>query len=164
MFNSVLPRLLFFFFFVAIKCLLSLRALQLALLTLACWYQSNCWQAGYDMGRGVVDLFWTCLETCLELPKSRYLVSLHSDLMDQFEGSRRLDDHQWKQYYSTWKFMRDYIKITLGLYRSLWLETAAIQWRRPSVILRNYLAQRLECSPMARETWVQSQVESYQRL
>ena len=26
------------------------------------------------------------------------------------------------------------------------------------------LAQRLECSPMARETWVQSQVESYQRL
>ena len=27
-----------------------------------------------------------------------------------------------------------------------------------------YMAQRLECSPMARETWVQSQVESYQRL
>ena len=26
------------------------------------------------------------------------------------------------------------------------------------------LAQRLECSPMAWETWVQSQVESYQRL
>ena len=26
------------------------------------------------------------------------------------------------------------------------------------------LTQRLECSPMARETWVQSQVESYQRL
>ena len=26
------------------------------------------------------------------------------------------------------------------------------------------LAQRLECSPMAREIWVQSQVESYQRL
>ena len=26
------------------------------------------------------------------------------------------------------------------------------------------LAQRLECSPMAQETWVQSQVESYQRL
>ena len=26
------------------------------------------------------------------------------------------------------------------------------------------LAQRLECSPMARETWVQSQDESYQRL
>ena len=26
------------------------------------------------------------------------------------------------------------------------------------------LAKRLECSPMARETWVQSQVESYQRL
>ena len=26
------------------------------------------------------------------------------------------------------------------------------------------VAQRLECSPMARETWVQFQVESYQRL
>ena len=26
------------------------------------------------------------------------------------------------------------------------------------------LAQRLECSPMAQKTWVQSQVESYQRL
>ena len=34
------------------------------------------------------------------------------------------------------------------------------------VILKRVLtlAQRLECSPMARETWVQSQVESYQRL
>ena len=30
--------------------------------------------------------------------------------------------------------------------------------------LTGTLAQRLECSPMARETWVQSQVESYQRL
>ena len=39
------------------------------------------------MGRGVMDLCWTCLETCLELPKSRYLVSLYSDLMDQFKGS-----------------------------------------------------------------------------
>ena len=27
------------------------------------------------MGRGVIDLCWTCLETCLELPKSRYLIS-----------------------------------------------------------------------------------------
>ena len=38
-------------------------------------YQSNCWQAGYDMGRGVMDLCWTCLEICLELPKSCYLIS-----------------------------------------------------------------------------------------
>ena len=29
--------------------------------------------------------------------------------------------------------------------------------------LSGTLAQRLECSPMARETWVQSQVESYQK-
>ena len=61
-----------------------------ALLSLACWYfsyQSNCWQAGNDMGQGVMDLCWACLETCLELPKCRYLVSLYSNLMDQFEGS-----------------------------------------------------------------------------
>ena len=31
-------------------------------------------------------------------------------------------------------------------------------------ILKMLLAKRLECSPMARKTWVQSQVESYQRL
>ena len=30
-------------------------------------YRSNCWQAGYDMGRDVMHLCWTCLETCLEL-------------------------------------------------------------------------------------------------
>ena len=34
-----------------------------------------------------MDLCWTCSEICLELPKSRYLVSLYNDLMDQFEGS-----------------------------------------------------------------------------
>ena len=34
-------------------------------------------------------------------------------------------------------------------------------WER---FLNQTLAKRLECSPMARETWVQSQVESYQRL
>ena len=33
-----------------------------------------------------------------------------------------------------------------------------------NILHQNTLAQRLECSPMARETWVQSQVESYQRL
>ena len=37
----------------------------------------------------------TCLETCLEQPKSRNLIFLYNDLMDQFEGSRRFDDHQW---------------------------------------------------------------------
>ena len=30
-------------------------------------YQLNCWQAGYEMGRGVEDLCWTCLETCQNL-------------------------------------------------------------------------------------------------
>ena len=112
MFNSVLPRLLHFAF-VGIKRLLSLHALQLAYVEkvhppplgddgglvivgqLILSYQSNCWQAGYDMGRGVMDLCWTCLKTYLELLKSPYLVSLYSNLMDQFEGSRRFDDHQW---------------------------------------------------------------------
>ena len=31
-------------------------------------------------------------------------------------------------------------------------------------VLLRILAERLKCSPMARETWVQSQVKSYQRL
>ena len=47
------------------------------------------------MGRGVMHFCWTCLETCLELLKCRYLISLYSDWMDQFEGSRWFDDHQW---------------------------------------------------------------------
>ena len=84
-------------------------------------YQSYCWQPGYGKGRRVMDLCWTCLETYLELPKISLLDFLYSDLMDQFEGSRRLDEHQWKQQSSTWKFTRDYIKITLELYRSLCL-------------------------------------------
>ena len=33
-----------------------------------------------------------------------------------------------------------------------------------SLDIKGSLAQRLECSPMARKTWVQYQVESYQRL
>ena len=69
-----------------------------ALLSLACWYlshQTACYnRLGYDMGRGVMHLCWTCLETCLELPKSRYLIFLYSDLMDQLEGSLSFDDHQ----------------------------------------------------------------------
>ena len=71
--------------------------MTVALLSLACWYfhiSRIADRLGYDMGRGVVHLCWTCLETCLELPKSRYLISLYSDLMDEFEGSRRFDDHQ----------------------------------------------------------------------
>ena len=69
-----------------------------ALLSLACWYfhiSRIADRLGYDMGWGVVHLCWTCLETCLELPKTRLLFFLCSDLMDQFEGSRRFDDHQW---------------------------------------------------------------------
>ena len=37
-------------------------------------------------------------------------------------------------------------------------------WKHTTIFQFGTLAQRLECSPMARETWVQSQVESYQRL
>ena len=69
-----------------------------ALLSLACWYfpiTRIADRLGYDMGRGVMHLCWTSLETCLELLKSCYLVSLYSHLMDQFEGFRRFDDHQW---------------------------------------------------------------------
>ena len=51
------------------------------------YHISSLAMTGWGMGRGVVHLCWTCLETCLELLKSRYLVSLYSDLMDYFEGS-----------------------------------------------------------------------------
>ena len=78
LFNSVLPRLLFFF--VAIKHLLSLRALQLAYverftllllamtaasLSLACWYFHISRIADW-LGITWVRASWTCLETCLE--------------------------------------------------------------------------------------------------
>ena len=76
MFKSVLPPSSF---------LVMMAALFIGLFILS--YQLNYWQAGYDMGRGVMDLCWTCLETCLELPKSHYLVSLYSDLIERFEGS-----------------------------------------------------------------------------
>ena len=70
-----------------------------ALLSLACWYLSH-QSANYDrLGMTWVGASCTyvviCLETCLELPISRYLISLYRDLMDQFKGSQRLDDHQW---------------------------------------------------------------------
>ena len=89
---SIAFFLAFSFFSVAIKRLLSLRALQLAyverftllflamtaaLLSLACWYfhiSRIADRLGYDMGRSVVLHCWTCLETCLELQKSRYLI------------------------------------------------------------------------------------------
>ena len=69
-----------------------------ALLSLTCWYfhvSQIADRLGYDMGQGIVHLCWTCLETFLELPKSHYLISLYSDLMDHFKGSQRFDDHQW---------------------------------------------------------------------
>ena len=102
-----------FVFFVAIKRHPSLRAIQLAYVEkvhppllvddggvvivglLILWYQSDCWQAGLWHGSGGVVAVSTCLKTCLELPKSRYLILSNSNLMDQFEGSRRFDDHQW---------------------------------------------------------------------
>ena len=135
LFNSVLPHLLFFFFFLSLsnasfpsarapagvrrkRFTILFLAMTAALLSLACWYfhiSRIADRLGYDMGRGVVNLCWTCLETCLELPKSRYLIYLYSDLMDQFEGSSSFDDHHM------WKFTRDYFKITLELYRSLCL-------------------------------------------
>ena len=42
--------------------------------------------------------------------------------------------------------------------------TSVTWWWWYIYMITGTLAQRLECSSMARETWVQSQVESYQRL
>ena len=44
----------------------------------------------------------------------------------------------------------------------MWKKQRIIHWNK-IMITFGTLAQRLECSPMARETWVQSQVESYQK-
>ena len=43
-------------------------------------------------GRGVLDHWRTCLETCLELPQISFLDFLYRDFIYQFEGSRRLGD------------------------------------------------------------------------
>ena len=53
--------------------------------------------------------------------------------------------------------MDNAIKLQVENYHECQITTA-------TPIISGTLAQRLECSPMARETWVQSQVESYQRL
>ena len=124
-----------------------------ALLSLACWYfhiSRIADRLGYYTGRGVVDLCWTSLETVLELLKSRYLIFLYSDLMDQFEGSRRFDDHQWNssaaRESSRLIILKSHLNSTghsacTSEVHDSWcarmfsnIETAAIQWRRPSVI------------------------------
>ena len=73
--------------------------MTVTLLSSACWYlshQSACYdRLGRTWVRASCTSVETCLETCLELPKSRYLIFLYSDWMDQFEGSRGFDDHQW---------------------------------------------------------------------
>ena len=101
LFNSVLPGLLFFFFFffvVAIKHFLSLHVLQLALLSLASWYFYIS-RIADRLGMTWVGASWTSVGLFWDLSwtaKISLLVSLYSDLMDEFEGSRRFDDHQWK--------------------------------------------------------------------
>ena len=134
-------------------------ALFVGLLILS--YQSNCWQAGYSMGRDVMVFCWTCLETCLELPKSRYLVSLYSDLMDQFEGSMSTSENSSVARESSRVIILKSRLNSTGhsactsevrdifdrqpmypMADDSWCarafsnpETVAIQWRRPSVIL-----------------------------
>ena len=139
--------------------------MTVALLSLACWcfhISRIADRLGYDTGRGVVHLCWTCLKTCLELPKSRYLVSLYSDLMDQFEGSMitceniiatRESSHVIilkSRLKSTghsaararfWTFL--IVRPMYPMTDDSWcartfsnFEPATIQWRRPSVILQ----------------------------
>ena len=106
-FNSVLTRLLFFFFFWSLPnvfflyhsflpcTLASVRrkcspfvflATASAFLLSASWclsHQSACYdRLGYDMRRAASASVETCLKTCLELPKSRFLIFLYKDLME----------------------------------------------------------------------------------
>ena len=164
-FNSVLPRLLFFFcrYKTSSFCIpLSHRALQLVFvekvhlpllgndggvvivsLLIPILSVGLLWQAGLWQGSCASVETW--LKTCLELPKSCYLIFLYSDLMDQFEGSRRFDDHQWKSS-ATHEISRVIIfKITLELYRSLclhergsrhfWSSDLFTQWLKTSDVL-----------------------------
>ena len=65
-----------------------------------------------------------------------------------------------------------YIYIRICIYTNIYIyiPVSIYLFNSVHISIDNYiyitgtLAQRLECSPMARETWVQSQVESYQRL
>ena len=139
------------------------------LLSSACWYLSH-QSIFYDrLGMTWVGASCTsveiCFETCHESPKSRYLIFLYSDLMDQFEGSRRFDDHQWNssatressrviilksRLNSTGDSactneVRDIFDHQTYVPNDWWqlmctfsnLETPAIQWRRPSVMLHS---------------------------
>ena len=64
-----------------------------------------------------------------------------------------------KVWHLLWNVVFDFI------FRLLWREPNTRKCTNTYIVIyTGTLAQRLECSPMARETWVQSQVESYQRL
>ena len=143
-----------------------------ALLSTACWYlsyQSACYdRLGMTWVWASCTSVETCLETCLELLKSCYLISLYSDLMDQFEGSRRFDDHLWNScatressrviilksrlnstcHSACTSEVRNIFDRQTYVPNDSWcartfsnLETAAIQWRRPSVILHGVFQQ-----------------------
>ena len=58
-------------------------------------------------------------------------------------------------------FVSNIVKHPLSLYIYIYIHSST---QKISTHCTWTLAQRLECSPMARETWVQSQVESYQTL
>ena len=73
--------------------------MTVVLLSSTCWYlsyQSDCYdKLGYDMGWAASPLLKPVWKPVLNYPKSRYLIFLYSKLMDQFEGSRRFNAHQW---------------------------------------------------------------------
>ena len=73
----------------------------------------------YDMRRAACASVETCSKTCLELPKFRFLIFLDSYLMESIRRFLKVRCSSVEQLCNTWKFTRDYIKITLFLYRSL---------------------------------------------
>ena len=98
LFNSVLPHFLFFCYQTSSFCItLSFHALQLAYVE-----KVHLPLLGDDSGVVIVglliliisdELLWqaglwhveTCLKTCLELPKSHYLIFLYSNLMESIQ-------------------------------------------------------------------------------
>ena len=43
-------------------------------------------------GWGLLNFWRTCLELCLQLPKSLYLIFLYRNILEQIEGSRMFGD------------------------------------------------------------------------
>ena len=159
-----------------------------ALLSLACWYfpiSRIADRLGYDMGRGVMHLCWTCLETCLELPKSYIAIWWINSKVP--EGSmitsgtvmQHMKVHAWLYQNHAWTLQVTLPArarfVTFLIVRPMYLmtddslcaqtfsnlETAAIQWWRPSLILQSVTYEFISTSPALTHMSGSSNLDSF---